>query len=144
MTRWSPTRRVEQIAKPAEQASARPVFCFTTTRDGGAPMYATIRRYTAKEAGKTKDTFNSLKQRIEENFLPMLQDVQGFHCYYVMNSNDRELVTISIFENQTGARESTRRAAEFVRNDPLKDQLSAPELIEGELLLSKEAAVGAR
>ena len=55
----------------------------------------------------------------------------------------RELVTISIFETQTGALESTRRAAEFVGNDPLKDQLSAPEIIEGELLLSKEAAVGA-
>ena len=106
-------------------------------------MYATIRRYTAKEAGKTKETFNSLKRRIEENFVPTLQDVRGFHCYYVLTSNDRELVTISIFENKSGSQESTRRAAEFVRNDPLKDQLSAPEIIEGELLLSKEAAVGA-
>jgi hypothetical protein len=106
-------------------------------------MYATIRRYTAKDPERTKETFNSLKQRIEENFVPTLQDVQGFHCYYVVNSGGRELVTISIFENQTGAQESTRRAAEFVGNDPLKDQLSAPEIIEGELLLSKEAAVGA-
>jgi hypothetical protein len=105
-------------------------------------MYATIRRYTAKDAAKAKETFSSLKRRIEENFLPMLQDVQGFHCYYVVNSDDRELVTISIFENQSGAQESTRRAAEFVRTDPLKDQLSTPEIIQGELLLSKEAAVG--
>jgi len=51
-------------------------------------------------------------------------------------------VTISIFENRTGAVESTRRAAEFVGKDPAKDQLSTPEIIEGELLLSKEAAVG--
>lgn len=106
-------------------------------------MYATIRRYTAKDADKAKDNFTSLKQRIEEHFVPMLQDVQGFHCYYVVNSNDRELVTISIFETQAGVQESTRRAAEFVGNDPLKDQLSSPEITEGELLLSKEAAVGA-
>ena len=106
-------------------------------------MYATIRRYTAKEADKAKENFKSLKRRIEENFVPTIQDVPGFHCYYVLNADDRELVTISIFENQTGARESTRRAAEFVRNDPLKDGLGAPEIIEGELLLSKEAAVGA-
>lgn len=105
-------------------------------------MYATIRRYTAKEPDKTNETFNSLKLRIEENFVPTLQDVQGFHCYYVVNSDNRELVTISIFENRTGAVESTRRAAEFVGKDPAKDQLSTPEIIEGELLLSKEAAVG--
>jgi hypothetical protein len=102
-------------------------------------MYATIRRYTAKDAGNARDAFTSLKRRIEANFLPMLQDVQGFHGYYVVNANDRELVTISIFESRAGTEESTRRAAEFVRNDPMKDQLSAPEIIEGELLLSKEA-----
>lgn len=80
---------------------------------------------------------------IENNFTPQLHDVPGFHGYYVLNSNDRELVTFSIFETREGVQESTRRAAEFVRNDPLKDQLQIPEIIEGELIVSKEAAVGA-
>ncbi len=53
------------------------------------------------------------------------------------------MVTISIFENRDGARESTRRAAEFVRDDPMRDQLGTPEITEGELLVSREAAVGA-
>jgi hypothetical protein len=106
-------------------------------------MYATIRRYSTKDPSKAKDAFTSLKSRIEKNFVPMLHDVSGFHCYYVMNSSDRELVTISIFDTRAGAEESTRRAAEFVRNDPLKDQLKAPEIIEGDLIVSKEAAVGA-
>ncbi len=106
-------------------------------------MYATIRRYTAKDANASRDTFTELKRRLEHHFLPMLQEVQGFHCYYAINANDRELVTVSIFESQSGAQESNRRAAEFVRKDPLKDQLSAPEVIEGDLLLSKEAQVGA-
>jgi hypothetical protein len=107
-------------------------------------MHATIRRYPARDATKARDAFSSLKGRIEEKFVPMIQDLQGFHCYYVLSANDRELVTISIFENEAGARESTRRAAEFVRNDPAKDMLGSPEVIEGELLLSKEAAVGTR
>ena len=106
-------------------------------------MYATIRRYTAKDPTSTKDAFASLKQRIEQNFVPVLQDVPGFHCYYVINADDRELVTISLFENRTGAQESTRRAAEFVRTDPMQDQLSSPEVIEGDLLVSKEALVAA-
>jgi hypothetical protein len=107
-------------------------------------MYATIRRYTVRDATKAGDTISSLKRRIEENFVPMIQDVQGFHCYYVLDANHRELVTISIFESAAGAQESTRRAAEFVRNDPSREMLESPEVIEGDLLLSKEAAVGMR
>jgi hypothetical protein len=106
-------------------------------------MYATIRRYTAKNLTNAKDTFTGLKQRIEEKFVPTIQDVPGFHCYYVLTANDRELVTISIFENRSGAEESTRRAADFVRTDPLKDQLASPDIIEGDLLVSKEAMAGA-
>jgi heme-degrading monooxygenase HmoA len=105
-------------------------------------MYATIRRYTSKDPSKAKAAFTSLKGRIESSFVPTLHDVPGFHGYYVLNANDRELVTISIFESRAGAEESTRRAAEFVRSDPLKDQLSTPEIIEGDLLVAKEAAVG--
>ena len=106
-------------------------------------MYATIRRYTPKDPTAAKDMFTGLKQRIEKSFLPILREVPGFHGYYVINANDRELVTVSIFEHRSGAQESTRRAAEFVKNDPLKDKLSSPEVIEGELLISKEALVGA-
>lgn len=106
-------------------------------------MFATIRRYTAKDPGTTKEIFASLKRRIEEKFVPTLQDVPGFHCYYVIESDKHELVTVSLFESRAGAQESTRRAAEFVRNDPLKDQLSAPEVIQGDLLVSKEAMAGA-
>jgi len=105
-------------------------------------MYATIRRYTPKDSSSAAKMFTGLKERVEKNFLPTLQDVQGFHGYYLLNASDRELVTISIFENRTGAQESTRRAAEFVRKDPLKDQINAPEVIEGELLVTKEAMVG--
>ena len=105
-------------------------------------MYATIRRYTPK-TGADKKTLDDLKRRIEDGFLPILQDVRGFHGYYAVNVGNKDLVTISIFEDKTGATESTRRAAEFVKKDPMKDQLGSPEVFEGELLVSKEAAVGA-
>ncbi len=106
-------------------------------------MYATIRRYTPK-TGTTKDAIDQLKSRIEENFTPVVQEIRGFHSYGVLNVGDRELVSISIFEDRNGATESTRKAAEFVQKDPLKDQLSKPEVLEGEFLVLKEAGVGAR
>ena len=104
-------------------------------------MYATIRRYTPKTGTLDQKTFDDLKRRIEEGFLPLVQDIPGFHCYYTVNAGNKELVTISIFEDKSGAAESTRRAADFVKKDPIKDQLGSPEIIEGNLLVSKEAAV---
>jgi hypothetical protein len=106
-------------------------------------MYATIRRYTPKTAA-TKENIQDLRRRIEENFLPIVQDIRGFHSYGVLNVGNKELFSINIFEDKEGAVESTRRAAEFVGKDPLRDQLSRPEVFEGELLVLKEAAVGIR
>jgi hypothetical protein len=105
-------------------------------------MYAIIRRYTPK--GVNQQTFTDLKRRVEEGFLPRLQEVRGFHSYYMLNVGNKELVTVGVFEDQTGAAESNRRAAEFVKKDPLKDQIGSPEILEGELLVSREAGVGAR
>ena len=106
-------------------------------------MYATIRRFSTKTAA-TKETVDGLKRRIEEKFVPMIHDIPGFHTYGILMAGDKELVSISIFEDRQGATESTRRSAEFVQKDPIRDQLSKPEILEGELLVLKEAAVGVR
>jgi hypothetical protein len=106
-------------------------------------MYASIRRYTAK-TGTTNETIKDLKNRIEEKFTPIVQEIRGFHTYGVMNVDNKELLSISIFEDRNGAAESTRKSAEFVQRDPLKDQLGKPEILEGELLVLKEAGVGVR
>jgi hypothetical protein len=106
-------------------------------------MYATIRRYSTK-TGTTKETIDGLKRRIEEKFVPTIHDIPGFHTYGIVNVGNKELVSISIFEDRQGASESNRKAAEFVQKDPLKDQLSKPEVLEGDLLVLKEAAVGVR
>ena len=106
-------------------------------------MYATIRRYTPTTPVTRKD-IDDLKHRIEEGFLPIVQEVRGFHSYGAVNVGDREIVTISLFEDRDGATESTRRAQEFVNKDPLKDRLGKPEVVEGELMVLKEGAVGVR
>jgi hypothetical protein len=107
-------------------------------------MYATIRRYTPKGGALAPNAVEDLKRRIETGFVPIVQDVRGFHCYYAVNVGNKQLVTVGLFDDKTGATESTRRAAEFVKNDPLKDQLGNPEVMEGELLAMKEAAIATR
>jgi hypothetical protein len=106
-------------------------------------MYASIRRYSTK-ADVTPKTVDDFKRRIEEKYVPTIQDIRGFHTYGVLTTGNKELLSISIFEDRQGAAESTRKAAEFVQKDPLKDQLSKPEVIEGELIVLKEAGVGVR
>ncbi len=106
-------------------------------------MYASIRRYTPKGTVDQK-TFEDLKHRLEDGFVPMVQEIRGFHGYYAVNVGSRQLVTISLFDDKAGAAESIRRAADFVKKDPLKDQLGNPEILEGDLLVAKEAGVGAR
>jgi hypothetical protein len=135
--RWSRARREARGAAAFAITRKRIVL-----RPEGA-MYATIRRYTPKGTVDQK-TLDDLKHRIEDGFVPIAQDIRGFHCYYAVNVGNKELVTISLFEDKTGATESTRRAADFVKKDPMKDQLGSPEIFEGELLVSKEALVGAR
>jgi len=105
-------------------------------------MYAIIRRYTTKGT-VTQQTLQDLKHRIEDGFLPMVQEVRGFHSYYALTVGTKELITVGVFEDKNGAVESTRRAAEFVKKDSMKDQLGSPEVIEGDLLVSKEAPVAA-
>jgi hypothetical protein len=106
-------------------------------------MYATIRRYTLK-TGTKQDTIDQFKRRIEENFVPKLNEIRGLHHYGVLSTGNNELISISVFEDRQGAAESTRKAAEFVQKDPFKDQLSKPEVLEGELLILKEGPVGVR
>ena len=104
-------------------------------------MYATIRRYTPK-GNVDQKALDEFRSRIEDGFLPMAQEIRGFHSYYVVNAG-KDLLSISVFEDKTGASESTRRAAQFVKQDPMKDIWGSPEILEGELLVSKEAPVGA-
>jgi hypothetical protein len=118
-------------------------YDFLITCQQEEAMYATIRRYTPKTT-TTKETIEGLKNRIEEKFTPLVQEIRGFHTYGAVNVGNREIVTISIFDDKAGAAESTRRAAEFVQKDPMKDQLGKPEVLEGELLVLKEAGVGVR
>jgi hypothetical protein len=106
-------------------------------------MYATIRRYSTK-AAVPQQTVDEFKRRIEEKFLPTIQDIRGFHTYAVLTTGDKELLSISIFEDRQGATESTRKAAEFMQKDPLRDQVSKPEVLEGDLLILRESGVGVR
>ncbi|MEV5103922.1 hypothetical protein ACFQ7G_31510 [Streptomyces massasporeus] len=91
-------------------------------------MYAVIRRYEGvtepAEAGR----------RVNEEFLPLVREVQGFVAYYWVDAGDGVMVSTSVFQDRSGAEESTRRAKDFVR-----DRLAAllpqpPQVTAGEVV----------
>jgi hypothetical protein len=105
-------------------------------------MYASIRRYTFKTSMDQK-SLDAYKGRLESKFVPMIQNIRGLHSYHLVKVSGKELIGFGIFEDKEGAAESSRRAAEFVKIDPSKDQIGTPEIIEGELWILREAPVTA-
>ncbi|MFJ9575023.1 hypothetical protein ACIRQF_01380 [Streptomyces sp. NPDC101191] len=91
-------------------------------------MYAVIRRYEgvtdAAEAGRL----------VDEGFVPLLRKVPGFVAYYWVDAGDGVMLSTSVFEDQAGAEESVRQAADFVRDNlaallPNRPQVTAGKVV---------------
>ena len=102
-------------------------------------MFATIRTYTPKANALNASSVEQLRQQLHDQFLPIAQKIQGFHSYYAVNMGGKKLVTVSVFDNQKSGAESTRRAAEFIKQNPLPFDAGAPEVLEGEVITYAES-----
>jgi hypothetical protein len=97
-------------------------------------MFVTIRRYSPQNGAVNKASLELLRRQIQDEFLPVIQKIPGFRGYYVLNVNNRELVTLSFCATPEGSAESARRAAEYTLRNPLVFELGRPEVTEGEVL----------
>ena len=93
-------------------------------------MYATIRRY------KSKSPKEVLRQ-VKTGFVPIISKAPGFLDYYVLNAADGVLVSISVFETQAEEKESTRMAAQWVKQTVAPLMAGPPEITEGEVIVHK-------
>ena len=93
-------------------------------------MYAVVRRYNGvtdpAEAGR----------RVKEEFVPILRDVSGFVAYYWVNTGGGVMVSTSVFQDQAGEEESTKRAADFVRANLASLLPNPPQVTAGEVVAS--------
>jgi hypothetical protein len=91
-------------------------------------MYAAVRRYGGvtdpAEAGR----------RVKEGFVPLIREVPGFVAYYWIDAGDGAMVSTSVFEDRTGAEESTKRAADFVRENLASLLPNPPQVTAGEVV----------
>jgi hypothetical protein len=90
-------------------------------------MHASIRRY------KT-DSALEVARRVNEQFVTRISNVTGFLAYYVIDTGEGILASISVFETKEGAKESDRVAAAWVA-ESLSGMLGVAEITAGEVVV---------
>ena len=88
-------------------------------------MYAVVRSWSGQGAS---ELFDLLVQR-EEDVKALITGVPGFSSYAAFRSGDGG-VTVTICEDKAGTDESTRRAAEWVKEN-VSTTVDPPTIAEG-------------
>ena len=92
-------------------------------------MYATIRSYSGSGLA------DALATR-ESDIRQVITTIDGFRAYYLVRTTDGNAVTISVFDGQAGAEESTRAAAAWVGENLADLAVSLPQVTTGEVAFS--------
>jgi hypothetical protein len=97
-------------------------------------MFATIRRYEGIDRNRTDE----LVKNLGENLLPRLSEMPGFGGYYLIEAGNGVMSSVNFFDTSAQADESTRIAANWVRDEKLEKLLpNAPRITGGEVIVHK-------
>jgi hypothetical protein len=103
-------------------------------------MYATVRRYEGVDQSRTDE----LTKKVGESLLPTLSKVPGFDGYYLIEAGNGVMSSIGFFDTSAQADESTRVAANWVREEKLETALpNPPKITGGEVIVHKTNGVRA-
>ena len=72
-------------------------------------MYASVRRYKMNPR-----EVDELIKRVQEGFVPIISKAPGFVAYHAVDAGNGIVVSIGMFDDQKGAEESSRAAADWV------------------------------
>ena len=88
-------------------------------------MHTVIRRYQG-----VQDSPEVARRAVEE-FAPQLRDQPGFQGYWVVDGGGGVLATITVFESEEAAVESTAAAASWVQENMPNLVPNAPQVTAG-------------
>jgi hypothetical protein len=92
-------------------------------------VHATIRNYSGAAA-----LADALVEH-QDDIRNLLTGIDGFRAYYIVRDGDGA-TTISVFDDQAGADESTRLAAEWVAENLGDLGVAPPEVTSGPVIFS--------
>lgn len=98
-------------------------------------MYSVIRRYQ----GNPSD-LDELFRLVRDQGQGLITSVPGFIAYTLVRDDQGQGGSLGVFDDKKGADESTRRAAQFVRERLPNLRLQAPSVIEGPVVVRKVTA----
>src|SRR5438105_3472451 len=91
-------------------------------------MYATVRRYEGIDKVRSEE----VTRKVGDSLLPRLRELPGFGGYYLIDAGGGVLTSVGLFESSGQAHESTRLAAQWVREQKLEDALpNTPKITAG-------------
>jgi hypothetical protein len=97
-------------------------------------MYAVVRRYEGTDMNRQDEMF----REVGEGFLPNLSETPGFVGYFFVDAGDGVAASIGIFETREAAENSTRAAADYIREQNMQDILpNPPQVTAGEVRVHK-------
>jgi hypothetical protein len=103
-------------------------------------MHATVGRYEGVDQSRTDE----LTKKVDETLLPRLSKLPGFEGYYLIEADNGVMSSIGLFDTSAQAYESTRVAANWVREEKLETALpNPPEISGGEVIVHKNGFVQA-
>jgi len=94
-------------------------------------MYATVRRYE----GVTDPSETG--RQVNEGFVPLISQIPGFVAYYWVDAGGGVMISTSVFQDQSGAEESNRRAVEYVMQNLVLLLPKPPQITAGEVVAYK-------
>jgi hypothetical protein len=121
-----PFETVQQVVREVEQ-----------DRQAVHQAYAVIRRYE----GIDRSSINELARQLNEGLLPMISQIPGFVAYCALHTGGDVVASISIFEDQAGADESTRTVAAWVKQHLASLVPRPPQFTAGKVIAYKTGEV---
>jgi hypothetical protein len=101
-------------------------------------MHATVRRYEGVDASRTTE----LTEKIRDTLMPSLSKLPGFSGYYLIEGEKGIMTSVGFFDTATQAADSTRVAADWVRDEKLETALpNPPKVTDGEVIAHKRSGV---
>jgi hypothetical protein len=94
------------------------------------PMHAVIRTYSGSGA---KELFDLLEERTSD-VEQIMRSIDGFVSYMLVRTSDGG-TTVTVFEDESGAEESVRKARDWVATNASDTGVGGPTVSQGSVIL---------
>ena len=103
-------------------------------------MHAIVRRYEGIDEKRTDE----LSRKVGESLTPRLRKLDGFSGYFLIEAENGVMSSVNFYDTSAHADESTRVAANWVREEKLETALpNPPKITDGEVIVHKNGFVRA-